>query len=215
MKIVAIDLIDLFNYTFQRTLEPLIEIARNNRVNGVIEVAFLEHVVKDYLSALNKVGFSENTHFIIVDSSSISRNVGINDKECAQCAGLHWSLVIDAGLRAYLMEYNIYVPTSLETQRVWDDISKEIDRYKHITYADIGTDFDNTMIMLRDGCPVDIEKMTMDLYFGTPEITMTIVINPYVFYFNTYKVPLICELDEKSRNLLKTRADRVLRSIMN
>lgn len=221
MKIKAIDLVDLFNYSLQNIAYDYIDAAKfqSSRINVSyphITGAMVRTAVEEHLNKLNRIGFNKNTTFLIIDGSNAACHMGVKHKDLAQCQGLAWSLIVDPDAREYFSELiGINIPTSLKISDEVEYIKRS--EHTYVKFITFNVDFMSSVYALRNKCPIDVDIVEMKEIFETfnKAIDRSMIISNYEFYNRVYGQAIDIELSLSQTAFLDTNADRVISTIMN
>lgn len=216
MKFITINLVDLFNVSMQEALVRPLMYAREGLVDkNEVTAEDLDEYIKSKLDKLEQMGFKKNTKFLIVNGGCPAMNPCVDMKYHGNCQGMHMPLVISGGAREFLLEYNISVPISIELSHVYTRIRRLLlESYDYITLVEFEVDYLTSVFALREASVVDIEAATMEELLGANTWNADVVISPYEFYLNTFRTPVVMEMTDKIRRLLKTKADQTISQVM-
>lgn len=216
MKIIAIDLVDLFNYSFCKIVTEFFHESRVREAVQSITIDMLEYEIISHLNSLDDRGFKKNAKVVIVDPGSVVSNLSIQHEKLEPVLGLQGnSLMIDAIARSHFDEVlDTIIPTGIDIEALRVKLIDDTKHLNHISFANIGTDFISSVHLLRDVSPIDVDIYTMQEIFGKTWAG-TVIINAYDFYYNLYGTHIVCSMTPAVKRILNTNADQAICAVLN
>ncbi len=219
MKIKAINLVDLYNYSMQTIAWEYEQFAINASSRSKLRCPnitpeMLRDDVNGHLNKLNRIGFNKNTVFLIVDPSNPIMHIAVDHHKYAVAQGLGWSLLIDPDAREYFCKsLDVGIPTSIKLSEELEYIKRN--SYSYIKFITFAADFQNSILALRHASPIDIDVTDMLDEIRQPASNQSMIIDSYAFYNKIYGEPIEIEMDFRNKNILNTIADRAISTILN
>lgn len=215
MKLLAINHIDLFNYAIQLLLNEsvdLIKLGKSFSIN--IDIDNIDDEINRILNDINTYAFNNNARIIVINGSTLFKNKTLinitNQSELPTT-----SMVVNKEFRQFIRAYNVNIPTSSKLDELYYIFSKQ--KYSHIIFVDLDIDYYKSVISLNNTSPININHINVrDILDDDNEcISYSILISPYDFYNFYYNNDLVSKISDKMHNILKTKCDRIINSILN
>lgn len=200
MKIIAIDLVELFNFTMCNITQEYLKYISTDRNIGI---DILRKEILQTLYNFNKIGFKRNIQYILIDSCTPHLSINVDKTKLGNNYLLGYPILVDNSFRQYIKEsMNLSMFTHSEVCHLYNQILKNI-KFNNIHIVSMSTNSKICYKFIKSASPINIETLNL------PSITK-ILISPYDMYDSIEFIS-----NESIDNFLKTEANLVISKILN
>lgn len=216
-KFLAIDLVDVINEATTKIVFSYFEMVRAGAINcHRISVDEIRIQVLAYLAEFNRYAFRNKACVLIINGGTICSDSTINKDNYSHTPEFSYLCNVCKKVRKFLIGFGISLPTAYQLS----DLHKEIiqtskNAYKFVKFCDINGSYITSLMYLKEASPLSIEEVDPWTLLKTDPNPYSIVQNPIMSYNARHETPLICEMTEKLSKIYCTKADFIIRGILN
>lgn len=216
-KFLALDLVDVINEATTQIVFSYFEMVRAGAINchrisdDEIRIQTLAH-----LAEFNRYAFRNKASILIINGGTICSNPTIDTSKYSHNPEFSYLCNVCKKVRKFLIGFGISLPTAYQLSDLHREIiSTSMNAHKFVNFCDIDGSYKTTLMYLRDASPIPIEEVDPWTLLKTDPNPYSIVQDPIVSYNARNETPLICEMTEKLSKIYCTKADSVIRGILN
>jgi len=215
-KLIALDLVDIIDEATTHIVIERFDLIKAGVVDAsTISKKDIKGRVVNYLSRLNQYAFRKGITFIVINGGNPCVDLTVDIETLEFMPENSYWCVVDLKMRKALTERGISVPNSVNLSIIHEEIIKEVDNWKHLYSCYIYTNYDLSVINLKNMSPVDIDTGYIGDFIGEDPLIYRVVVNPETYYNETTGKKIIHNLTNKLSKIYRTHADSVINRIFN